>query len=337
MTQNVALKCTYNNGTEGVYVGFNGTCSENVIKLNIDSGRVWCSQKDCDCKKYYDRGFRGAEPIHPCYESVLFRDWRYGAGWYHTGKRAGTPIHMNKVGKGKIAILTTRFPDDREIDRKIIGFFKISDVINEPDKETILVAESKFRLRLPLEEAKELFFWDYYRTKRKVLWGSGLVRYLDNDIAARILLDLKETLRDENSKAIVSKLLKQDFQEVLPSPASGPRIKKSGSRSKRVAMFRKYGAGGEGTEHKKLKEWVAENPHEIGLTGIQRIEVEYGFPSGDVVDILFRLSKERDIVVEIETSDPLPGCYQALKYRVLRCAERCIDVKSPYVEAILVT
>ena len=335
MNQHVAIKCTYNNGNEGAFVGFNGTCSENIIKLNIDSGRVWCSRKECDCRKYYDRGFRGHKPTNPCYESMHFRYWKYGAGWYHTGKRAETPIHMSKDCKGKIAISTTRFPRDKEIDRKIIGLFKISNVIEEREKETILVADKEFRIRLPLEEAKELFFWNYYYSKGN-LWRSGLFRYLDSKIVSRILFDLKETIRDKNLKAIITKLLEQDFPGIIPPSDSDARVKRDINRTKRVATVRKYGAGGEGAEHRKLKEWIAKNPHEIGFTGIQKTEVEYVFPSGDTVDILFKLSENREIVVEIETTDPLPGCYQALKYKVLRCAERGISVNSPKVSAILV-
>ena len=32
MNKHTAVKCTYNNGDEGDYVGFNGTCSEDIIK-----------------------------------------------------------------------------------------------------------------------------------------------------------------------------------------------------------------------------------------------------------------------------------------------------------------
>jgi hypothetical protein len=145
MGQHVAIKCTYNNGGEGTFVGFSGTCSEDVIKWNIESGRVWCSNKDCECRKYYDRGFKGNRPTDPCYESVMFRDWQYGAG-----SRAGKPIHLLNVDKGKIAILTTRFRGDEEIDRKIIGFFKIGEAKNGPEGETMLIADQSFAIRLSI-------------------------------------------------------------------------------------------------------------------------------------------------------------------------------------------
>jgi hypothetical protein len=226
MKRHVAIKCTYNNGDEGAFVGFEETCSQDIIEWNIESGRVWCSQKDCDCRKYYDGGFKGNRPIDPCYESVLFRDWQYGAGWYHTGSRAGTPIHLSSVDNGKTAILTTRFPGDDEIDRRIIGFFKIGEVKDEPGKETMLVGDRSFALRLPMEESKKIFFWDYYATRGGAFWGTGLVRYLDDNQIVQILHDLKRTIRDENARKMIEDLLGKDFSKVALQPASGSRVKK---------------------------------------------------------------------------------------------------------------
>ena len=108
------------------------------------------------------------------------------------------------------------------------------------------------------------------------------------------------------------------------------------SRERRAFVTRKYGPKGEGADHKQLKQWIAENPNEIGLTEVLSKETEYVFPSGDVADIMFNISGNRYVVVEIETLDPLPGAYQALKYKVLKCAEAGLDVKSSNVKAILV-
>ncbi len=336
MAEHVAIKCTYNNGDEGLYVGFNGTCSDGNIKRNIEGGRVWCSQGSCECRKYYDGGFEGVIPTDPCYESVLFRDCKYGAGWYHNGEKAGTPKHLRNVIKGKIAILITRFPDDEEIDRKIIGFFKIAQVTNNPGEETILIADKSLCVRLSMEEAKELYFWDYYTTYGGAVWGTLLIRYLNDSQFVNILTDLKHTLRDEKAKAIVTKILSEDFQNVAPAPPSGPRIEISGNRATRVSTVRKYGPGGEGEEHKKLKEWIAKNPTVIGLDNVQGVGIEYTFISGDAADIVFKLADNRYAVVEIETTDPLPGCHQVLKYKVLKCAEISEDIKASNVEAILV-
>lgn len=335
MAKNIGIKCTYNDGDEGIFVGFKGTCSENTIKRNIEQGRVWCSQKECECRKYYDKGFKGKRPIQPCMESVLFRDWEFGAGTYHTGVRAGTPIHLSNVGVGKIAILTTRFPGDKEIDRKIIGFFKIGKVNNRKG-ETRLIADEHFRIRLQLEEAKQLYFWDYYSTKGGAKWGPGLIRYLNDETVLSILKDLRKTIRDEEAKLKISKLIEQDFKGIEPAPLSGLRDKKRENRDRRIAIMRKYGPGGEGPAHKKLKNWIANNPNEIGITDVIDKKVEYCFPSGDVADILFRCNGNKEVVVEIETVDPLPGCYQALKYKILRCAELQKDINTPEVETVLV-
>jgi hypothetical protein len=104
----------------------------------------------------------------------------------------------------------------------------------------------------------------------------------------------------------------------------------------RILKTRKYGSGGEGIEHRKLKEWIANHPDAIGLKNVKKTSVEYTFPSGDKADVIFELENNQFAVVEIETSDPLPGCYQALKYRTLKCAELGIPITSSNVEAIVV-
>lgn len=222
------------------------------------------------------------------------------------------------------------------MDRKVIGFFKISRVTNNPGEETMMYADEYFRLRLPMEEAKELYFWDYYFTQGGARWGSGLIRYLSDDQVVRILTDLKDTIRDETAKAMIITLLNQDFPNISPPPAIGPRIQKSGNRTKRISMVRKYGPGGEGIEHKRLKEWIARNPEKIGLADVKRTEIEHTFISGDAADIVFELDRNRYAVVEIETIDSYMGSYQVLKYKVLKCAELGMDIKCPEVEAIVV-
>lgn len=106
--------------------------------------------------------------------------------------------------------------------------------------------------------------------------------------------------------------------------------------TKKVIVNRKYGSGGEGEGHRKLKEWIAENPTELGLANIKEIIKEYGFVSGDAADIVFELDGNKWVIVEVETLDPNPGGYQALKYRVLKCAELGLDITSPNVEGVLV-
>lgn len=328
--EHIAVKCTYNDGGEGYLVGFSRVCSKDTIKRNIENGKVGCNVSDRDCKKYYKRGFKGKRPRAECYESRLFRYWKFGAGYHHTGARKGTPIPLsgNIEERKSIAVLTTRFPDeDNEEDRRINGLFKISKVDDEAGKPTCFKADKRLRLRLPLEVAKMMYFWNYYSTRGGAKWGTELIRYLDDNQVARILIDLRAVLRDDKSKGIVDEMLK-DFPEPHPTP--------SAELTKRVLRTRKYGAGGEGRQHKKLKDWVANHPDGIGVCDVVSTEVEYQFESGDAADIVFELRGKRYAVVEIETMDPLPGAYQVLKYKVLKCAQLGSDIKSPNVEPILV-
>lgn len=332
---NLAFKCTYNDADEEVYVGFNGTCSiENIIR-NIKAGRVWCSNEKCPCRKFYDAGFKGESPNFPCYESELFNKWRFGGGVYHHGKRAGTPIRIHKVEVGKIAVLTTLFPGDDEKERKIIGFFKIGKVENS--NQTLVHADEYYRVRLPLEEAKQLNFWNYYSVSgEQPRWGTHLFRYLTDEAVARILKDLKSTIRDESGRIIIKDLLEKDFASVdIPSEPPS-MVTRENSRTETITRLRKYGSGGEGQEHKRLKKWIAQHPERIGITNVKSTTVEHTFCCGDAVDILFELEEDDDIVVEIETVDPMPGCHQAIKYRALRCAERKIPLDSKEVKAYLV-
>ena len=124
---NVAFKCTYHDGGRGDgFVGFMGTCSNENIIHNVRAGRTWCSSGDCACRQFYDADLRGRRPEWPCYESRVFTEWRFGAGYYGRGDRAGTSIPMTSVLPGKVALLTTRLPDDDgERARVVFGILKV--------------------------------------------------------------------------------------------------------------------------------------------------------------------------------------------------------------------
>ena len=105
---------------------------------------------------------------------------------------------------------------------------------------------------------------------------------------------------------------------------------------KRVLQSRKYGPGGEGVEHRLLKEWIADHPEFLGLTGVLETQVEeHRFPSNDLPDIVFKL-QDGWAAVEIETTDPLPGAFQAIKYKALLCAEQNLDIDDENVSSYLV-
>jgi hypothetical protein len=100
-----------------------------------------------------------------------------------------------------------------------------------------------------------------------------------------------------------------------------------------------YGGEAESKEHKKLKEWVAANPQEIGLRkSFGNGVTESCLLSGDTVDVLF--SEGTDFVtVEVKScrsndDDFRRGIYQCVKYRAVKEAEHRPNQVS--VKAVLV-
>jgi hypothetical protein len=190
----IAFKCTYNNGNEGRYAGFKDVCSDEIIKYNIEKGHIWCSNNDCACKKYYNSNFKGLKPQEPCAESVMFSKkygWAYSAGYKQTNLNKWEPNRIRNTEIGKLVILTTRFPDltihnvkqqhDIEEKRRIIGFFRIGEIVEKRGEETVLYSDGEYDIKIPLMIAKQTYFWDNYATSTGVeFWGFGLFRYLDD-------------------------------------------------------------------------------------------------------------------------------------------------------------
>ena len=94
---------------------------------------------------------------YPCIESYLFEGWEWNLKVNIKHKR---PLKILNTGVNKIAVLTTKFKNTEEDERKIIGFFKIKDLL----RIIIKLLLWKIRLRLTIDEAQELNFWNYYKT-----------------------------------------------------------------------------------------------------------------------------------------------------------------------------
>lgn len=94
------------------------------------------------------------------------------------------------------------------------------------------------------------------------------------------------------------------------------------------------GGGGEREDHRKLKNFLADNPSLLG-PGLERVKVEYEFGSGDRVDILLKDSSGNPVTVEVEANS-IPsvihhGMWQAVKYKHLAAVQSgrvCGDVRS---------
>ena len=138
----------------------------------------------------------------------------------------------------------------------------------------------------------------------------------------------------EKLKSFLSDVLKQDdFSEkeirgILKDKTETERIARETSKTDRY----KFGKGGEGTEHRELKEYIAKHPEFLGIhaSDIKETHIDdYPFPSGDKPDIVFKLAKKTSsVVVEIKTDGHekvLAGFFQAIKYKALEEAKIFID------------
>lgn len=127
-----------------------------------------------------------------------------------------------------------------------------------------------------------------------------------------------------------------DVMRLLGLEASLP-----GLRDLTAAATDARGRGGEGPEHKALKEHVAANPAVVGLSGMRSSGVmEHRLPSGDQVDVLFE-SGNGITAVEVKSfrsgpDDIARGVYQCIKYRAVLNAQASISEDSHDVSVLLV-
>ena len=102
-----------------------------------------------------------------------------------------------------------------------------------------------------------------------------------------------------------------------------------------------HGGGGEGKEHKAIKEFVYNNPESLGINGVNRKEREYPLPSGDRLDVYFETSDCR-YAIEVKPStspddDITRGIFQCVKYKAVMEAIRKIGYDKYAVSTLLVT
>jgi hypothetical protein len=107
-----------------------------------------------------------------------------------------------------------------------------------------------------------------------------------------------------------------------------------------IAKARNMRGTGEGEDHRKLKDYIAANPHVIDLSGFGNGQTEQPFTSADRIDIVFR-KDDHWVGVEVKgpsssEADLLRGLFQAVKYAALREAELKIDPWQGKNEVLLV-
>lgn len=218
--RNIAFKCNFcDGGKSDKQVGFDGICSDEIMKDNIKVKKhVWCSSDDCACNQYlngdislsYLKGsYTGEE--YACYESQMLRNWRAFAGIVQTGERKGQPMKLNKVKNNSLCILTTRDPNSAESERYIFGLFLVDETYSGDNKEEgYVTTKSKYRIKFSSEEAHKMLFWNYHANVNQpkvAVWSSGLHRYFEDEQAIQILQDTAKLKKGTNEEDLANEFL----------------------------------------------------------------------------------------------------------------------------------
>ena len=216
--ESLAFKYNYcDGGSSDSKIGFDGVCSDECIKCNIENaGRAWCSISPC--KKYLD-GEKTREEIEKeyreneffCYESRLMKTWEAGIGVDNDGR----PRRIGSNVKDGLAIMTTTRTTGDEKNRCIFAVFLIrSQEFGDEHKEGFVSAvdgdKPVYSVVLTKQESSKMRFWDYYSNPNepeKIMWGTGLYRFISHDQAARILQDIIDIKDNPEEKASAKELL----------------------------------------------------------------------------------------------------------------------------------
>lgn len=104
---------------------------------------------------------------------------------------------------------------------------------------------------------------------------------------------------------------------------------------------KQYGYGGEGAEHKSLKEHIKQHPECIGIRGVSFREIEHPLLSGDRLDVYFECTNNTHYAIEIKPStsdeaDIRRGIFQCVKYKAVMDAERVCTIRNYENMSILV-
>ncbi|MEQ1514889.1 MAG: hypothetical protein ABL931_00200 [Usitatibacteraceae bacterium] len=193
-------------------------------------------------------------------------------------------------------------------------------VVNQIDRQPSKGAGSYMAKRFGVPKLKE----GQAKQKHPVLWE----KYYRRSAAEVYAYPAKQW----------AKLFKKAFSEAytLDEIVTERAERKQGTERDGI----RYGRGGEGPEHRALREWVTANPGAIRKAfASARTETESDLYSGDRVDSVF-YCEDRTVVVEVKSRisneiDMRRGVYQCVKYRAVKEA---MDVRdNPVVDAFLVT
>lgn len=213
----IAFKLNYcDGGEDGVYAGFFGICSEKMIKLNIKMNKSWCTDSMCSCnlfikgkiteKDLLDTWSEEYLDTYPCMDSVALRDWSVESS-------PGTMIRSAEPGH--LCVFTTQFPtnDYNSLikDRVVVGISIIDSIEqgNNDNSRVYSVIDEDYLLLFNIDEAKNFKYWDiaHVSSNPNDLWGSGLFRNFDDEMAIDFLKKAIGIKQDKEGKEHARKFL----------------------------------------------------------------------------------------------------------------------------------
>jgi hypothetical protein len=133
----------------------------------------------------------------------------------------------------------------------------------------------------------------------------------------------------------------QQWDWVLSALGLTPSVIDTTASETAIRSGKFYGGGGEGPDHKKLKEYIYNHPEVIGIKDIKKRDMEHILLSGDRLDVYFELADGSKVAVEIKPStspdaDVMRGLYQCVKYKTILDAEDKVHGNKANNSAILV-
>jgi len=152
-----------------------------------------------------------------CYESNVFRLWQFGAGGVIKGKNKGKPNRLLGVKRNSLCVFTTKKPFSSSLNRIVFAVSIVAGSIEGGEYEAGLVkSHEKYRLMLTDEQADKVCFWDYYQNnseKKDKFWGTGLYRYISDEVAIAILRAIVEVKKGAVDEALAEEMLEYYLRE----------------------------------------------------------------------------------------------------------------------------
>ena len=178
---------------------------------------------------------------------------------------------------------------------------------------------------------------------------NALVKSKDNGLPSKGFGDIfssYKTMSDREKKIFVNGLNSEAVEYehwdwVLKELGLTPLIIDIKDSEEFIRSGKFFGSGGEGMDHKKLKEYIYNYPERIGIDGVVHREMEHILLSGDRLDVYFELEDNSKVAVEIKTAsspdaDVLRGLFQCVKYKSILDAEDLVHGKKTPNKAILI-